>query len=135
MSMLKVKALMTQSPIGFLATTDGKKTSVRPMSAWLWDGDDLISASHRQAEKVAELGKCAGAEYCFSAPDGEHVRIAGTVSVADDPAGRKKLHAAHPPLQQMFRGPDDPELAVLRMKVRSVRLFSMKARGYTEVLS
>ena len=65
MTMPRVKALMMQSPVGFLATTDGKKAAVRPMGAWLWDGADLICASARQAAKIGELKNCPSAEFCF----------------------------------------------------------------------
>ncbi len=133
MSMDKVKGLMKSAATGWLATTDGKRASLRPMSAWAWSGTDIVCATPRSSAKVAEIGKCSDAEFGFAVPGWEHVRVSGSMALDEDPGVKKMLFDAFPPLQQMFKGPTDPNLAVLRMKVGRVRLFAMAKLGYDEV--
>jgi len=122
----RVKQLMSEVGIGFLATTDGSKAAVRPMSAWLWDGPDLICATWRNSDKVAEIGKCAAGEYCFMNKDWAHVRICGALIMEDGPELKRRLYESHAPLQGLFEGPDDPRLVYLRMKVERVRFMDQE---------
>ncbi|GAF71944.1 unnamed protein product, partial [marine sediment metagenome] len=79
MSMEKVKALMKNAATGWLATTDGVRASLRPMSAWMWVGSDLICATAKPSAKVTEITKCPNAEFGFATPSWEHVRISGSM--------------------------------------------------------
>jgi uncharacterized pyridoxamine 5'-phosphate oxidase family protein len=133
MALEDVKQLMKENDTGWLATTDGKAAFLRPMSAWLWDGDDLIFATFRSSEKVAQVAECPRVEVGFAAPSWIHVRIGGTMELVDDPAAARRLHDANPPLQKMFQTPEDPNFAVLRLKVDSIRHFDMGRLGYEDV--
>jgi uncharacterized pyridoxamine 5'-phosphate oxidase family protein len=117
----RVKQLMSEVGTGFLATTDGTRAAVRPMSAWVWDGPDLICATFRNSDKTAEIAGCAAGEYCIMDGEMNHVRISGALSVEDEPTLKARLYEAHPVLQQLFKSADDPGMVYLRMKVTRLR--------------
>ena len=79
--MEKIKALMDEVQVGFLATCDGEKAAARPMGAWLWDGADLVCATFKASDKIAEIEKCPKGEYCFMDKQMNHVRVAGPISI------------------------------------------------------
>ena len=133
MSLDAVKILMKEAGTGWLATCSGNRATLRPMGAWLWDGDDLVFATFRNSAKVSQIAQNPGVELGFSAPDWVHVRINGTMKLADDAEAAKRLYDANPPLQQMFESHLDPKFAVLRMRVGSIRYFSMEKLGYESV--
>jgi len=133
MALEDVKALMKENDTGWLATSDGKAAFLRPMGAWLWDGDDLVFATFRSSAKVEQVASCSKVEVGFAAPNWIHVRIGGTMRLVDDPAAAKRLYDANPPLQQMFKTPQDPNFAVLRLKITSIRHFDMGKLGYEDV--
>jgi len=133
MSMEKVKALMKDVQTGWLATSDGKAAFLRPMSAWLWDGADLVCSTFKGSDKTAQVQACPGAEFGFADREWNHVRIAGRVTLEEGAEVKKRLFEAHEPLKQFFKGPDDPKHVVLRMKVERVRLLPMESMGYDEV--
>ena len=131
--MEQVKTLMQEAGTGLLATTDGQRAAVRPMGGWAWVGQELWCATGLQSAKVAEIRKCPHVEYCFMTADGQHVRIAGPCAVSTDPEDKKRLFDTVQMLRNYVDGPDDPNYAVLRLTVESVRWFAGGARDYVEV--
>ncbi len=133
MSLDAVKILMKEAGTCWLASCSGNRATLRPMSAWLWDGDDLVFATFKNSAKVGQIAENPGVELGFAAPNWLHVRISGTMKLVDDADVAKRLYDANPPLQQMFESHLDPNFAVLRMRVGSVRYFSMEKLGYENV--
>lgn len=133
MSLDKVKKLMQEAGWGYLATTDGQSAAVRPMGGITWVGKELWGATFEGSDKVAQLRKKAGAEYCFADKEGRHVRITGPCRVSADKADKEKFWKLTPMLKDHYTGPDDPKYLVLRMAVSRVRFMDTKDMKYTEV--
>lgn len=134
MSMRKVKALMKEADTGFLATTDGKRAEVRPMSACAWFGDELWMATAKKSRKAADLELCPRAEICFMAPDYRHVRIAGRVRISEKTEDKRRMFRAFDWMAVYFDSPEDPRWVVLRLAPSSIRLMDTAAMEYREVL-
>jgi general stress protein 26 len=134
MSMRKVKALMKEAATGFLATTDGRRAQVRPMSACAWFGDELWMATARKSRKAADVRSCPRAEICFMAADYRHVRIAGRVKTSERTEDKRRLFKAFAWMACYFDSPEDPGWVVLRMTPSSIRLMDSAAMEYREVL-
>ena len=122
MSMDAVKALMKEVGWGCLATSDGEKVGVRPMGGLAWIGAELWCASGTPTDKVSQLEKVPHAEYCFAAPDGRLVRIAGECTVSTDDDMKQKLYDAVPGIHDHVEGPTAPSWVVLVMKPDCIRI-------------
>ncbi len=133
MSMDEVKALMKAVGWGMLATTDGQRVGCRPMGGWAWFDDELWCATMDPSDKVTELEQVPNAEYCFSEPEGRHVRIAGPCTISRDLADKKRLYAQVPVLARYIPDPDVPQYVVIRMRPDRVRIMNSMERGYEDV--
>ena len=132
MSMSSVKALMRKACTGFLATTDGRRAAVRPMSACAWFGRELWIATGAKSAKVADVRKRPAAEVCYMAADFCNVRIAGACRLSRKPADKLKMFGAFRWMKDYFGSPADPAWVVLRMKPTRIRLMG-KDLKYREV--
>lgn len=133
MSFEQAKKIMEEAGSGFLATTDGERAAVRPMGGGIWVGRELWYATDVNSAKVAQVRKRPSVEICYADKQWRHVRIAGKCAVSTADAHKKKMYDALPILQKYFKGPTDPNLAVLRIKVEKVRLMDLSDMKYTEV--
>jgi len=122
MSIESVRTLMQEAGWGYLATTDGEKAAVRPMGGFAWVQNELWCATFVSSDKVAQLNKKPGAEYCFADKDGRHVRIAGACTVSADQGDKDKLYELVPALRKHIADPKSPAYVVLRMNVESIRM-------------
>ena len=133
MSMEEVKNLMMEVGWGALATTDGKKVSVRPMGGWAWMDNELWCATGASSAKIAHLRQVPYASYCFGKKEGQHVRIAGPCTVSTDNDDKRKLYDANPALKNHIDDPASPEYVVIRMKPERILLMTSLDMTYAEV--
>lgn len=133
MSFDQVKKIMEEAGVGFLATTDGDRAAVRPMGGGIWVGRELWYATSLSSAKVAQIKKKPSVEICYADKQWRHVRISGNCAVSTDNADKKKIYDALPILRKYYKNPADPALAVLRIKVKKVRLMDLSDMKYTEV--
>ena len=128
-----VKNFMKDVGWGFLATSDGNKTGVRPMGSCVWMGNELWAATTDGTEKIMQLRKVPYAEYCFSDSEGKHVRIAGPCTVSTNNDDKLKLYEAVPILKEYIKDPAEPQYVVIRMKPERVRLMAKAGKGYEDI--
>ena len=132
MDMETVKKFMKEVGWGALATTDGQKVGVRPMSGWAWIGSELWCATGSTSDKVKQLEKVGYAEYCFCNKEGLHIRIAGTCTVSSDNSEKLQLYKANALLKDHIKDPADPEYVVIKLKPERVRIMQPDER-YLEI--
>ena len=135
MSMKKALEVMKAARTGFLATSDGHKPSVRPMSGLRWVGEELWLACSLKSRKVRDLKRRPYAEVCFMDKSCNHVRIAGPARVSASRRDRQVLLKLMPFLKNYVRGPDDPDYAIIRLRPESVRLMAFAEMRYRELLA
>ena len=133
MNLEMVKNFMKDVGWGFLATSDGNKTGVRPMGSCVWMGNELWAATTDGTEKIMQLRKVPYAEYCFSDSEGKHVRIAGPCTVSTNNDDKLKLYEAVPILKKYIKDPAEPQYVVIRMKLERVRLMAEAGKGYEDI--
>lgn len=129
----EVKQLMKDVGWGDFATTDGTTVGVRPMGGWSWFEGELWCAADGASDKVAQLRAVSHAEYCFSRPDGMHVRLAGSCTVSEDLEDKKRLFDAVPALKEYVKDPAAPGYVVIRMKPDRVRAMVTPDLTYQDV--
>jgi general stress protein 26 len=122
MNLEQVKEFIKQVPWGMLATSDGHRVGVRPMSGLAWNANELWCATGIKTDKVKQIKKAPHAEYCFCDAAGKHVRIAGPCTVSSDNAEKLWLHKAVPALKDYFPDPATPEYVVIKMIPDHVRM-------------
>lgn len=132
-TMTAVKRLMKTAGTGFLATTNGRRPTVRPMSAYLWVGGELWLAAFLKSEKVCDAGKCRTVEFCAMQSDFRHVRIAGRVALSRSAADKKKMFAAYEWMGRYFTSATDPNWVVMKIRPTRIRLMGVTDMQYYDV--
>jgi len=122
MNLEDVKNFTKQVPWGMLATSDGRKVGVRPISGHAWNQNQLWCATIASTDKVAQLKKVPHAEYCFCDASGKHVRIAGRCTISTDNAEKLWLHKAIPALKDYIADPASPDYVVIKMIPDNIRV-------------
>lgn len=133
MNLEMVKNFMKDVGWGFLATSDGKKTGVRPMGSCVWMGSELWAATTDGTEKIGQIRKVPYAEYCFSDSQGMHVRISGLCTVSANNDDKLKLYEAVPILKKYIKDPAEPTYVVIRMKPERIRLMAVAGNRYEDI--
>ena len=133
MNLEELKQFIKHTGWGFLATTDGRKVGVRPMAGLVWKDNQLLCATFRNADKVAQLAKVPYAEYCFCAPTGKHVRIAGHCSISTDNAEKLWLYNAVPELKDYISDPASPDYVIIKMSPDNIRVMESTDMQYEQV--
>jgi len=118
------------NPVAFLATTDGDRPYVRPMSPVEIDGEAVWMATGASSDKMSQVRACDEAELCYMKPDHSHLRLAGRLEVCDDAAKKTEAWNAYPMMHEYFKSPDDPEYVLLRFVVREARRMPAMSYAY-----
>lgn len=114
-------AFVDKVPTGFLATVEGDRPHVRPMTVWLADGTGIYFYTSAVKPLVAQLRANPKVEIAFHQPGappdiGQVLRIAGAVEFVADPDIRRRLYAKFAWLKRIGDGnPDSPTILVFRM--------------------
>lgn len=88
---------------------------------------ELLTA--RASRKVKDVSANPAVELLFSREDfSEIATVSGPAGPADDEDTRKRVFGAVPAAAEYFTGPGDPNLAVLRMTGRRIRLWTSKTQ-------
>ncbi|HEY3276238.1 MAG TPA: pyridoxamine 5'-phosphate oxidase family protein [Syntrophorhabdaceae bacterium] len=112
---------MEKTPVGFLATVEGEKPHVRPMTVWRADQRGIYFYTSRVKPLVSQLSTNPHVEIAFHepgvAPDvGTVLRIAGRMEVVEDMKIRQRLYETFTWLKEIGTGtPDSPTIAVFRI--------------------
>lgn len=118
---------------GYLATTDGQTVGVRPMGGLAWKDNELLCATFRDSDKVAQLKKVPHAEYCFCDSTGKHIRIAGPCTVSTDSDEKLWLHNERPILKKYFPDPASPEYVIIKMTPNNIRVMGTDDMEYKQI--
>ncbi|HUT56311.1 MAG TPA: pyridoxamine 5'-phosphate oxidase family protein [Phycisphaerae bacterium] len=103
--------------ICFLATCEGDRPRLRPMSPLAVEGKIVWVAAAADSPKMAQIAANPNVELCYLAPDHDHLRLRGTAEACGDPAVKKRMWDSYPLMHRYFQGPDDPQYALLRITV------------------
>jgi len=133
MTFEELKKFTKETHWGFLATTDGKTVSVRPMGGLAWKDNQLLCATFTPSDKVKQLEKVPYAEYCFCDSTGKHARIAGHCTISTNNDEKLWLYKQVPELAKYFPDPKMPEYVIIKMKPDKMRIMSATDMSYTQI--
>ncbi len=116
-----------------LATIDGDRPRVRPVSPVRTDGFTIYVANLRFYAKTAQIAANPHVELCYLDDQHNQVRIAGTAHVVDDRQLLQEIWDANPLMRQYLGSIDNPELIVYRIDPEVVRYMQEWALEYYDV--
>jgi general stress protein 26 len=116
-----------------LATIDGDRPRVRPVSPVRTDGFTVYVANLRSYHKTEEIAANPNVELCYLDEQHDQVRLSGTAEVLTDRPLLQEIWDASPLLRQYLGSPDNPALIVYRIRPSRVRFMKEWALEYHEV--
>ena len=104
-------------PVAFLATCDVDCPRVRQVSPVAAEGTTVYVAAFVSSDKMAQLAANPNVELCYLRSDHTQLRLRGAMHVCEDPATRRRMWQHYPLMQQYFPSADDPQYALLELRV------------------
>lgn len=127
------RAVIAADRFPFLATVDGARPRLRPVSPVRTDGFTVYVASLRSYHKTGEIAANPRVELAYLSAEHDQVRISGCAEVVTDQSLLQEIWAANPLLRHYLGSPDNPELIVYRILPERVRFMREWALEYHEV--
>ena len=110
----EILAFITENPIGYLGTVDGKAARVRGMDTFRADEKGLILYTSKSKNVYKQMAKNPEVEICYFAK-GTQVRVRGKMEMVEDLALKKEIVEKRPFLKaSVEKGYDN--MAVCRLK-------------------
>lgn len=125
--------VIQQDRFPYLASIDGDRPCVRPVSPVRSDGFTIYVANLRSYHKTAEIAANPNVELCYLSDSHDQVRISGTASVVQEREVLQSIWDENPLLRQYLGSIDNPELIVYRIDPSRVRFMREWALEYHEV--
>ena len=116
-----------------LASIDGDRPRLRPVSPVRTDGFTVYVANLRSYAKTAQIESNANVELCYVNDGHDQVRIAGQAEVGTEQDVLEEIWNDHPLLRQYLGSIDNPEQIVYRVVPESVRYMREWALEYHDV--
>ena len=112
---------MAQARFPMLATMDGDRPRLRPVSPVKTDGFTVYVANLRQYAKTQQIAANPKVELCYLDEHHNQVRITGVAAVVTDRAVLEEIWNTNPLLRQYLGSLDNPALVVYRIDPVQVR--------------
>ena len=116
-----------------LATVNGGRPCVRPISPVLTEEFTVWVASMRSSGKTAEIEANPRVELCYLTKDHDQVRITGMAEQVTAGAKRQSIWDANSLLRAYLKSIDNPEFILYRIVPTRVRYMREWALDYHEV--
>ena len=127
------RAVLQADRFPVLATIEGDKPRLRPVSPVRTDGFTVYVANLRSYNKTAEIAANPNVELCYVDEGHNQVRLSGTAAIVSDRALLQQIWETNPLLRQYLGSIDNPELIVYRIVPARVRYMQEWALTYYEV--
>lgn len=127
------RAVMKRARFPMLATVDGDRPRVRPVSPVRTEGFVVYVANLRAYHKTGEIEVNPHVELCYLDSEHDQVRIAGVAEVLTDRATLDAIWEANPLLRSYLGTSDNPQLIVYRVRPERVRFMREWALDYHDV--
>jgi len=127
------RAVVEADRFPYLATVDGDRPRLRPVSPVRTDGFTVYVANLRGYHKTAEIAVNPKVELGYLDDKHDQVRITGVAEIVTDRALLQEIWNGNPLLRQYLGTIDNPELIVYRIRPERVRFMREWALDYHEV--
>jgi general stress protein 26 len=126
----KIMEVFRTSPMASFATIKDGKPWVRYVMVHVKDNLDIFFTSFKGSRKVEQI---QSTPYCHITLGGDpkdftkpYVQVAGKAEVSEEPALKKEFWNDY--LAKMFKGPDDPNYIIVKMKPEYFEYWGMGMR-------
>ncbi|HYG76779.1 MAG TPA: pyridoxamine 5'-phosphate oxidase family protein [Planctomycetota bacterium] len=126
-------AIVQADRFPMLASIDGDKPRVRPVSPVRTDGFIVYVANLKMYHKTQEIAANPNVELCYMNDGHDQVRISGKAEVLTDRAILLQIWESNPLLRQYLGSIDNPALIVYKIIPQRVRYMQEWALEYYEV--
>ena len=127
------RAVIAADRFPFLATVDGDRPRLRPVSPVRTDGFTVYVANLKSYHKTGEIAANPRVELAYLSADHDQVRISGRAEVLTDRALLGEIWDANPLLRHYLGSLENPELIVYRILPERVRFMREWSLEYHEV--
>ena len=127
------RAVIDADRFPFLATVDGDRPRLRPVSPVRTDGFTVYVANLKSYHKTAEIEANPRVELAYLSADHDQVRISGRAEVVTDRPLLREIWDANPLLRHYLGSLENPELIVYRVLPERVRFMREWSLEYHEV--
>ncbi len=129
------RAVVSDAKFPMLASIDGDKPRVRPVSPVRVDDSDLTHfvANLRSYHKTGEIEANPNVELCYMAPNHDQLRIEGVAEPVTDQQVLEDIWESNALLRRYLGSADNPELIIYRIKPKRIRFMREWALEYHEV--
>jgi general stress protein 26 len=127
------RAVVAADRFPHLATVDGDRPRVRPVSPVKTEGFTVYVANLKSYHKTVEIAANPRVELCYLSDGHDQVRIEGVAEVVTDRAVLQEIWDANPLLRKYLGSIDNPALIVYRVRPERVRYMKEWALDYHEV--
>lgn len=127
------EAVLKADRFPYLATIDGDRPRVRPVSPVRTDGFTVYVANLKSYHKTGEIAANPNVELCYLDTHHDQVRITGVAQVVDDRGTLQQIWDSNPLLRNYLGSIDNPQLIVYRIKPQQVRFMREWALEYHDV--
>ncbi len=124
---------MARAPFPMLASVDGDRPRLRPVSPVGADGFTVYVASLRSSNKTLELEANPAVELCYLDEGHDQVRIAGTAEPVLDATTRQTIWNRNPLLRAFLGTIENPEFVLYRIRPERVLFMREWALSYHQV--
>ena len=124
---------MKRARFPMLASVDGTRPRLRPVSPAAVEGFTVYVASLRSSHKTRELAENPHVELCYLDEGHDQVRIEGTAELVLDEEVRQGIWDGYPLLQSFLGSIDNPEFMLYKIQPSRVRFMREWALAYYEV--
>jgi general stress protein 26 len=127
------EAVIKAARFPFLATVDGDRPRLRPVSPVRTEGFVVYVANLRSYRKTGEINANPRVELAYLSPDHDQVRISGRAEIVTDGALLREIWDANPLLRHYLGALDSPDLIVYRIVPEQVRFMREWSLEYHDV--
>ena len=127
------EAVLKADRFPMLASIDGDRPRVRPVSPVRTDGFTVYIANLRSYHKTVEIAANPHVELCYLDGGHDQLRISGVPHVVEDRGVLQEIWDANPLLRNYLGSIDNPELIVYRVDPIQVRFMREWALEYHDV--
>ena len=127
------QATMARAPFPMLASVDGTRPRLRPVSPVAVEEFTVYVASLRSSHKTLELEANSAVELCYLDEGHDQVRVEGTAELVLDEQVRRWIWESNPLLRAFLGSIDNPEFMLYKILPLRVRFMREWALAYYDV--
>ena len=127
------RAVIAADRFPFLATVDGDRPRLRPVSPVRTDGFTVYVANLKSYHKTGEIEANPNVELAYLSADHDQVRISGRAEAVTDRRLLREIWDANPLLRHYLGSLENPDLIVYRILPERVRFMREWSLEYHDV--